>query len=144
MFHQLLHFRRLNPIHCYCSPEPGLTLVEGDTVLQCHFSLLSMVKSLLADTKFKEIQLLEELDCFHPQVMNRNKSYSSFKSLQNTAKTKRGGVSPSRIIRHSSSECNVQKTPPLSSIEERSTVMTNAPSSCAKKQNGIVSIECLM
>ena len=53
------------------------------------------------------------------------------------AKSKRGGLSPSRLIRHSSSECNVQKNTPLSSIEEKSAVMKNVPSS-TKKQNGIV------
>jgi len=52
-----------------------------------------------------------------------------------TAKSKRGGLSPSRLIRHSSSECNVQKNSPLSSIEEKSAVMKNVPSS-TKKQNG--------
>ena len=63
-----MNFRRLNPILYYCSPEQELILEVGDTALPCRFFLLLMVKSLRVDTKFKEIQLLEELDCELPTV----------------------------------------------------------------------------
>jgi len=49
---------------------------------------------------------------------------------------KRGGISPLKIIRHSSSECNVQKTSPLTSIGEKSMLKMNGNASSSKRING--------